>query len=92
MTNKILHDFPLLICQSCGIPLESDEDKGTEKAGLISHEFCVHCYQDGKFKDDISLEQMIDRVAGFMTEFGAMEEKDAQQFAKTHVSGLKRWN
>lgn len=37
------------ICQSCGMPLKQDKDKGTELNGDLSEKFCVHCYEGGEF-------------------------------------------
>lgn len=38
-------------CQSCGIPLDTEEVKGTEKNGLKSAEYCKYCYEDGTLKN-----------------------------------------
>lgn len=39
------------ICQSCGMPLKSDPEKGgTEKDGSKSAKYCSYCYKDGEFK------------------------------------------
>jgi predicted amidophosphoribosyltransferase len=38
-------------CQSCGMPLDSENVKGTEKNGLISSDYCRYCYENGAFKD-----------------------------------------
>lgn len=37
------------MCQSCGMPLRHDSDKGTEADGRKSQKYCVHCYKGGKF-------------------------------------------
>ena len=36
-------------CQSCNIPIENAEMKGTEKGGTKSNEFCKLCYANGEF-------------------------------------------
>jgi len=58
------------ICQSCGMPLARDEQRGgTEKNGDKSKKYCSHCYQSGEFTlSDITLDQMKDRVKQKMTE------------------------
>jgi len=39
-----------ILCQSCGMPLDTEEMKGTEKNGLKSNEYCKYCYENGVFK------------------------------------------
>ena len=38
------------ICQSCGMPLDSEDVKGTEKNGMKSNDYCKFCYDKGAFK------------------------------------------
>ena len=38
-------------CQSCTMPLDTEELLGTEKDGSKNHEYCKYCYQDGAFTD-----------------------------------------
>lgn len=47
-------------CQSCGMPLENGEAKGTEADGSRSGDYCVYCYKDGKFTSDCTMEEMIE--------------------------------
>lgn len=38
------------ICQSCGMPLSKDPEKGGSHAdGTKSNLYCSYCYQDGEF-------------------------------------------
>jgi hypothetical protein len=37
------------ICQSCGMPLDSNGICGTEKNGSINKQYCKYCYKDGAF-------------------------------------------
>ena len=34
------------ICQSCGMPLDFMELRGTEKDGRKSDDYCMYCYKD----------------------------------------------
>ena len=36
-------------CQSCGMPLTSAEDFGTNADGSTNFDYCRYCYQDGKY-------------------------------------------
>lgn len=41
------------ICQSCGMPLKKDPEKGGSNTdGSKNETYCSYCYQDGKFLYD----------------------------------------
>lgn len=52
-----------MICQSCGMPLTKDEDCGTNADGSQNYDYCTYCYQDGRFLQECTMEQMIDHCA-----------------------------
>ncbi len=79
------------ICQSCGMPLVEESDKGTNDDGSKSEQYCHYCFQDGKFTDEgISLEEKIENNVKIAQELG-MEEEDARQIAKDIIPTLSRW-
>lgn len=47
-------------CQSCGMPLKQDPEKGgTNADGSKNEMYCSYCYQNGKFtQPDFTVEQM----------------------------------
>ena len=50
-------------CQSCSMPLDSNDMRGTEKNGLPSAEYCKYCYQDGAYTNpDLTLKEMTNIV------------------------------
>lgn len=50
---------PQRFCQSCTLPIDNIENRGTEKDGSKSDLYCKYCYQNGKFTDpDMTLESM----------------------------------
>ncbi|SDH21763.1 Putative zinc ribbon domain-containing protein [Flavobacterium omnivorum] len=50
-------------CQSCGMPLASEEVKGTENTGHKTSDYCKYCYEDSQFKQpDMNLEDMKNMV------------------------------
>lgn len=80
------------ICQSCGMPLKSDPQKGgTEKDGTKSVKYCSYCYQEGKFSSP-----EID-TAKKMQQFcmGIMKEKGMPKFMAwiftRGIPKLDRW-
>ncbi|MDP4131159.1 MAG: zinc ribbon domain-containing protein [Bacteroidota bacterium] len=42
---------PQKFCQSCTLPIDNMEDRGTEKDGSKSDIYCRYCYKDGAFTD-----------------------------------------
>ena len=79
------------MCQSCGMPLEKEEDFGTEAGGEKSLIYCCYCYQDGKFTDpDITIDEMAKKGAEIMSAMFEMPPKKALEFAKGQLRPLKR--
>lgn len=78
-------------CQSCTMPIENVNDRGTEKDGSISNDYCKFCYQNGLFTEpEMTLEQMKTEV-----EY-QMKKRDMPdtllQKALTLLPLLKRWH
>ena len=79
------------ICQSCGMPLQKEEDFGTNSNGGKSEEYCFHCFQNGKFLDEgITLEGKINKNVMFAVQMG-MSEQEARRMASEVLPKLKRW-
>ena len=58
-------------CQSCGMPLKSDDKRGTDAGGSKSNMYCSNCYVDGKFTlPDHNVSQMQEHVKGIMKGMG----------------------
>ena len=78
-------------CQSCGMPMEMDPDKGgTNADGSKAFEYCSLCYQGGSFKDNFTGSgEMIRFVRGKLKEMGYGPIK--RWFYSSHISQLKRW-
>lgn len=47
------------ICQSCGMPIDSEEQLGTNQDGSISLDYCKYCYENGDFIDKVSMQEYI---------------------------------
>lgn len=79
-------------CQSCGMPMPSEEVLGTEQDGEKSTDYCVYCYEDGVFKQpDTSLQEMIDLCTGYLIQEG-MNEAVARKLLADQLPYLKRWS
>ena len=81
-----------LICQSCGMPLAKDEDKGSNSDGSKNGEYCRFCYKNGAFSDpDFTVYDMAQHVCQVITAKDAIPEAKALIIAKDKLSSLKRW-
>lgn len=84
-------------CQSCGMTLDQDFDKGTESDGSISEEYCTYCYQQGKFSHDVTLEEMIELNLRDLDAWNKsvglqLTEQEARAALINFLPTLKRWN
>ncbi|AKB85297.1 zinc ribbon domain-containing protein [Methanococcoides methylutens] len=81
-----------VFCQSCGMPLEKDEDFGTNADGSKSNEYCNYCFRNGAFtQPDITLEEMIEQCSRAMDEYGIMSLEEAKKLSQQNIPKLKRW-
>ena len=82
-------------CQSCGMPL-TDDNKGTNADGSINDDYCIYCYKDGKFTQDMTMEQMIDHCARFTEDINRhsgqnLTQEQAKEMMRKFFPRLKRW-
>ncbi len=82
-------------CQSCGMPL-TDDNRGTNADGSRNFDYCIYCYKDGKFTQDMTMEQMIDHCARFTDEINRqsgqnLTQKQAKEMMRQFFPHLKRW-
>ena len=83
-------------CQSCGMPLTSKDDCGTNADGSINYDYCKYCYQDGKFLQDCTMDEMIEHCAQFVDEVNKnmpqpMTQEEYKQMMRHFFPMLKRW-
>ncbi len=79
------------LCQRCGMPMKP-VDFGTNADLSASKEYCQFCFRKGKFTDpNITMQQMIEKVARFMVTLEKMPENEAKRMEKTLIPELGRW-
>lgn len=80
-------------CQSCGMPMgNTDELYGTNADGKKNSDYCIYCFENGKFKDDVTMNEMIEFCVPHMAEaHPEITEEKARQMMKEFFSHLKRW-
>lgn len=79
------------MCQSCGMPLKNEDQKGTEKNGSKNDKYCINCYKKGEFTwKDATSEQMQIYCMGILT-----KQKHWPSFlarmATNGIPKLERW-
>ena len=78
-------------CQSCGMPLQNEDDFGTNENGSRNSNYCRFCFQRGRFTDDgITMEEKIEKNIEIAKSMG-MSEETARQMATMTIPRLKRW-
>jgi len=86
----------MVFCQSCGMPLDSEEVKGTNADGSKSEDYCAHCYQNGAFTQEVSMDEMIELNLKYLDEWNKgsglnMTIDEARAELKVFMPTLKRW-
>ena len=88
--------YPAGFCQSCGMVLTRDEERGTEADGSRSETYCVYCYQQGRFLQDVTMEEMAEHNLQFLAEWNRangldLDEAEARAGLLAFLPTLKRW-
>lgn len=78
------------ICQSCGMPIFTDEQLGTNQDGSINRDYCKYCYDNGEFIDKVSMEEYIEMCAQYGEQAGMTKDEMREHCTKVFPT-LKRW-
>lgn len=78
------------ICQSCGMPLKSESELGTDKDGTLNFDYCKYCYKSGEFIDKVDMNEYIDMCSKFGFQAG-MTNEEMKAFCEKLFPTLKRW-
>lgn len=75
------------ICQSCGMPITSNEQLGKNKDGSINTDYCKYCYENGEFIDKVTMEEYIEMCSKYGSQAGMTNEemKDPVLFTITTI-------
>jgi hypothetical protein len=72
------------------MPIDRLEDRGIEKDGTKSTQYCKYCYQNGEFTEpDLTFEQMKANAILQMRKQHVADQLIQQSVSA--LSGLKRW-
>ena len=79
-------------CQSCAMPLDQDELRGTEAGGSLSPDYCKYCYQNGAFTSGMTMKEMIDFCTLMMVQANpGMAAQQARERMHQFFPLLLRW-
>lgn len=78
------------ICQSCAMPLTSDDMFGTEKDGSVNQDYCKWCYDKGEFVENCTMEEFIEKCSQFGEQAG-MTDEQMKAYCEKVFPTLKRW-
>ena len=78
------------ICQSCGMPIDSDDLLGTNQDGSLNSDYCKYCYIDGKFIDEVTMEEYINMCSKYGEQAG-MSNEEMKKYCTKLFPTLKRW-
>lgn len=77
------------ICQSCSMPM-TESQFGTNADGSKNGDYCIYCFKDGKFIDDVTMEEYVEMNVPFASQAG-MTEAEMRKHCETVFPTLKRW-
>ena len=81
---------PKTFCQSCTMPIDNLADRGTEKDGSLSNEYCKYCYQHGELiNPGMTLDEMRSLVITQMNKMNLPQ--NIIQGSVEALPNLKRW-
>ena len=84
--------MPVKICQSCGMPLNKEENCGTNEDNSKTNEYCKFCFEDGKFTNpDLTISEVIEKSVELSKKLWMPEDK-AREIANNSITKLRRWN
>ncbi len=78
------------ICQSCAMPMEDESVFGTNQDGSKNSDYCIYCYKNGEFKDNVSMAEYIELMVPFAGQ-AHMTPEQMRNYCEKVFPTLKRW-
>lgn len=72
------------------MPINNENQLGTNKNGTINYDYCKYCFENGKFIDDVTMEEYIEMCSKFGEQAG-MTNEQMKAFCSKLFPNLKRW-
>lgn len=87
--NTLLGSPRTLICQSCGMPL-SDDFLAQEADGSFNESYCKWCWEDGRFLQGCTMEEMVEHCIPHMP-LAKAEPEACRAYMRSLLPTLERW-
>ena len=80
-------------CQSCGMPMSApNAEYGTNAGGSRNEDYCIYCFENGKFTKNCTMKEMIEFCVPHMASaITGMSEGEARKMMFEFFPTLKRW-
>lgn len=83
-------------CQSCGMPLTSKEQCGTNADDSTNYDYCQYCFQKGEFLQECTMDEMIEHCAQFVDMVNQQRpepitKEQYKDMMRGYFPMLKRW-
>jgi len=78
------------ICQSCAMPMDEPEKFGQETDGSRNDDYCCHCWKNGKFAYNSTLEQAVEDNIPWWRGEGESDDVARARIMEVFPK-LKRW-
>ncbi len=80
------------ICQSCGVEITSIEHFGKNSDGTLNEDFCVLCYDNGKYNENITMHEMLELTLKELTDADSnLNISQMRDHLTKLYPTLKRW-
>ena len=73
------------ICQSCGMPISEDKQRGTNEDGSLSDDYCSYCFKKGKFTQNVSLDEQVEIGLSYYPAVQESKNTGRKRFAETTI-------
>lgn len=94
--NSPMTHVPTPICQSCGMPLTALKYFGTNADKSTTSDYCCYCYQEGKYTEELTLDEMITSSLEYPDSYHSddgrrLSTPEAELRMRLQLVTLKRW-
>ena len=79
------------ICQCCAMPIQKEDEFGTNQDESLNKDYCCNCFQKGEFTFDMPFEEFSQRWVAIVTDKLGMPKEQAVAIAQQILPNLKRW-
>ncbi len=78
------------------MPLCSEEVYGTNADGSKTAEYCIYCFKNGQFEQNVTMDEMIEHNLKYLDEFNGVggtkfTADEAREQMRQFFPQLKRW-